>query len=98
MTSPDWYQRKNDAQVAELQETMQQHIHQELQRDTAMAEQFAQLQLEVKKLNTQMALMLEILAQTKGALRFMKILAGFIATGAAGWAWIVSNLHIGGIK
>jgi hypothetical protein len=92
MNTPEWYQRKNDEKIDQLSDEVRTHIESELQRDSAMAIQFAQLQAEVKELNESVSAIVELLAQTKGALAFIKILAAIVAAGAATWAWIMSNL------
>lgn len=102
MSTPEWYQRKNDEKIDQLSDEIRAHVESELQRDSAMAIQFQQLQQEVKELNESVTAIVELLAQTKGALSFIKMLAAIVAAGAATWAWIMSNLssitHTGNMR
>lgn len=81
------YARKNDREVQELASTIAQHVGEEKVRDEDMAKEIAELNRKVGEL-------LDMWSQAKGAVNFMKLMAGVVAGGAAFWAWVSANIAI----
>jgi hypothetical protein len=89
----EWYQRKNDEQVDALAKQIREHIETELRRDAMAEEQFVQMSKQVLELSGKVSTLIDMLAQMRGALAFIKVLAALVAAGAAAWAWIMSNIQ-----
>jgi hypothetical protein len=79
MTAPD-YSRKDDMLLSD-------HITDEMQR-------YAVIEARLDTIETHLGALVDIWTQAKGAVKFIKVCAGIVATAAAIWAFVTSHFHI----